>query len=109
MSTRNVEENCWSHWDQYKYGCLYWDSGIVENQDWFSTDDDLGVFDEGDTIKMEINTKLHTIKYFKNDKELGIVFKNDPKFINFDEKYCMAILAANNISIQLLHFKQNTI
>eukprot|EP01084_Bolivina_argentea_P319735 554589_1 len=60
---------------------------------------------EGDIIKMELNIKNKTLKYYLNDKDLGIAFKN----INMNYKYCLAIsFASKGIQIQIVDFQNET-
>ena len=61
-------------------------------------------FYKDDLIKMEVNTKEKTIKYYKNDKDLGIAIYN----INFKNniKYNLAIsMDFKSDCVKLINFK----
>ena len=61
-------------------------------------------FNDGDIVKMEINTKKQEIKYFVNDKDHGVAFRD----INFDDKeFRMAVFIGDkDYKIRLSEFKR---
>ena len=62
--------------------------------------DDFGL-DCGDVIKMQFDTKNATLRFYKNEKDLGIAHKD----INMNNKYQFAMSFANEThSMQLLDF-----
>ena len=61
-------------------------------------------FYANDIIKMEVNTKEKTIRYYKNGKDLGIAV-NDINFKNNIRYNLAVVMGAKNDCIQLIDFK----
>ena len=79
------------------------DDDTIDN---FGLIDDSDYWQKCDLIKMELNTKNKTIKYYKNWENEGIGFKN----IDFGNKICnLAISIGDEESIKLIDFEQKFI
>ena len=89
-------------WRQFEFYAFLYDGKKVsskENKKRYGTN-----FKQGDTVTMEINVQKQEMKYFVNDKDQGIAFKN----IDFKQtKYNMAVFAGDKgVEIKLIEFKR---
>ena len=71
------------HWSDYgenvDWFVFYGKSNQIDSQsngEHATTFKDYGTFKNGDNIKMEINTKKQTVRYYINEKDQGIAFEN---------------------------------
>ena len=55
-------------------------------------------------LKMELDTKNKTLRYFVNEKDQGIAVNN--VMLDNDEEYTLAISMDKNVTVQLLQFEQ---
>ena len=108
----NVDFTYQSHDDfvAYHHCCIHGKSQFEIGWDRWSHKANGVRWEEGDIIKMKINTKNESIEYFKNNESVGILSNNDEEIFNISKSHRLAIMMSGSAgTVQILNFDQKNV